>query len=288
MRSFPPPGIRTLGGPCLAALCLFLPPSLSWGWSQSTGTVLGRITDVSTGEPLAGAVVQVAPGGPGVLSGDEGWYFLTGIPEGRRELTIDLLGFAPVAESIQVLGGEAGSLDFQLRPEAIALDELLVSVERGEARSLGHRTVISQERIQDPRPNSMSELLQGLVPGVVLTTTSGQAGASRRVRIRGVRSLQESLPLFFMDGVRVGSARIQGPPGTSQTLAFLDSIHPRDVQRIEIIRNPEATLLYGADARGGVILIFTKKGGVSDSSRSLLPWPGVPIGGRDLPKAGAT
>lgn len=227
---------------------------------QGVGTVLGRITDVTSGGPLSGVFVLVVPAGPEVVSGEEGWYFLTGIPEGRWQIELSRLGYAAVAESIQVVGGDAYSLDFQLRPEAIPLEELIVSVEEGAAGSLGHRTVVRGERLEERRANTMTELIQGLVPGVILTNPSGQVGAAGDLRIRGIRSLQDARPLFFVDGVRVGSAQTAGPPGTSQILDFLNSIHPRDVDRIEVVRNPEATLLFGSDARGGVILIFTKKG----------------------------
>jgi outer membrane receptor protein involved in Fe transport len=224
---------------------------------------MGRVTDVASGSPLSSVWVLVSPDSLGVLSGDEGWYFLTGIPEGLHEITLSRLGYASVAESIQVAGSEAHLLDFQLRPEAIPLEELIISVEEGGGRSLGHRTVIRRERLEERRANTLSDLIQGLVPGVILTSPSGQVGASGQVRIRGVRSLQDAPPLFFVDGVRVGSAQMPGPPGTSQILDFLNSIPPRDVDRIEVVRNPEATLLYGADARGGVILIFTRRGGPS-------------------------
>ena len=79
-----------------------------------------------------------------------------------------------------------------------------------------------------------------------------------------MRSLRENAPLFFVDDVRVGSSDFRGPPGTGgSVLAFLDNISPTDIDRIEILHASEATLLYGTDAAGGVILIFTKRGGLS-------------------------
>ena len=71
----------------------------------------------------------------------------------------------------------------------------------------------------------------------------------------------ESFPLFYVDDVKVASARFGGPVGTESMLTFLDNISPADIDRIEILKNPDATLLYGAEARGGVILIYTKRGG---------------------------
>jgi outer membrane cobalamin receptor len=84
-------------------------------------------------------------------------------------------------------------------------------------------------------------------------------GSASRIRIRGVRSLQESPPLFFVDGVRIGSARMGGPTGTGGVLTFLGNLNPRDLDRIEILHASEATTLFGTDAAGGAILIFTRR-----------------------------
>lgn len=199
--------------------------------------------------------------GLGIISGSQGWYLLAGIPPGAQEVAVELLGYRSVTRSIEVLAGEPIPLDLKLAGEAIQMDSLVVTAEPVAERRLGHRTVIGRDEIESRRASTLTELLQGTVAGLSLTRPSGQVGAAPRIRIRGVRSLQVSPPLFFVDDVLVGNSGFEGPVGTSSTLQFLDNINPADIDRIEVITAAEATLLYGTNAGGGVILIYTKRGG---------------------------
>jgi outer membrane receptor protein involved in Fe transport len=239
--------------------------------AQAVSTLVGRATDLATGLPLDGVVISLREVGLEAVTGEEGWYVLTGIPAGRHELVAEHLGYAVLRDSLEVASAGALTVNLELRPEAIPLDELVVTVESDAVQRLGHRTIVHREELERRKASTFSQLIQGLIPGVTQTTTSGQVGASTQIRIRGIRSLEEAYPLFFVDGVRVGSARTDGPPGTFQILDFLNSINPNDVDRVEVVRNPEATLLYGADARGGVILIFTKRGGLPGDPASEHP-----------------
>lgn len=227
--------------------------------AQDLASIVGRITEAATGAPLPEALVSVSGTGRQIRSGENGWYFLTGVPAGVHEITVGLLGYAVVRDTVELAPGDALSADFQLPAEPIPVDELVISAEADPLRNLTHRRVISREELEGRHASTMNQLLQGLVPGVTQTVTSGEAGAAPQVRIRGVRSLRPNPPLFIIDGVRVTSARTGGPPGTGSILSFLDVITPRDVDRIEILHASEATTLYGTDAAGGAILIFTRR-----------------------------
>jgi hypothetical protein len=227
--------------------------------AQSTGNVLGRISSQEEGVTLPNALVSVSGIELEVLSGEEGWYFLTGIPVGQYEVTVHLDGFATASDSVELSPDETVVVDFQLEAEPVLVDGFVVTGESEPLGNLAHRTVIRREDIARTQASSVTQLLQGLVPGVSQTVTSGDVGASASIRIRGVRSLRSTPPLFFVDGVLVGSAGFRGPQGTGRVLAFLDNINPKDLDRIEILHAAEATTLYGTNAAGGVILIFTKR-----------------------------
>ena len=236
-----------------------LPPAL---FAQATASMLGRITSGTEGIALSDVLISIPGSGLQVLSGSEGWYFLAGIPEGRHEVAVELIGYGTVRDTIQIEAGDAIQLHLELHPDPVVMDELVVEVEPAPLRSLGHRRVVGREELAKRRAATTTELLQGLVVGVTLTPTSGDVGAAGQVRIRGVRSLRENGPLFFVDGIRIGSTRARGPEGTGgAVLAFLDNINPMDIERIEIIHASEATIQYGTDAAGGVILIFTRREG---------------------------
>lgn len=129
------------------------------------------------------------------------------------------------------------------------LDTVFVTATRTErpvASSLAATTVITQQDIQRQQPRDVIELLK-TVPGVDATQRGG-IGAESSVFIRGTNA---NHMLLLVDGQRVGSATLGG--------ASLQHLDPNQIERIEIVRGPLSSL-YGSDAIGGVIQVFTKKG----------------------------
>jgi len=108
-------------------------------------------------------------------------------------------------------------------------------------------TVITREDIDNLQDHDLTELLDGL-PGLTLTNTGG-LGKTASIRLRGTGSGQT---LVIVDGVRIGSATLGE--------AALQHLPLQNIERIEIVRGP-LSHLYGADAVGGAIQIFTRKGG---------------------------
>jgi outer membrane receptor protein involved in Fe transport len=227
--------------------------------AQSTGSVLGRVSGEAGEAGLANAVVSIPGTGLSVLSGDEGWYFLADVPVGRREITVALPGFAVARRAIDVGPGDALVLNFQLGADPLSMDELVISTQARIPGAPANWIVIGPEEIAKRRANTVTQILQGLVPGLTQTVTSGDVGSAAQIRIRGARSFEGSPPLFFVDGIRIGSSNTGGPVGTGGVLTFLDNINPRDIDRIEILHAAEATTLFGTDAVGGAILIYTKR-----------------------------
>jgi vitamin B12 transporter len=127
-------------------------------------------------------------------------------------------------------------------------DEVVVTATRTPQRVnqlVSDVTVITRDQIEQTGHSSLVEILQAQ-PGMQITSTGG-LGTTTSVFMRGTNS---DHVVVLMDGVRVGSA-------TAGTTAF-ENIPPSQIERIEIVRGPMSSL-YGADAIGGVIQIFTRR-----------------------------
>jgi TonB-dependent starch-binding outer membrane protein SusC len=132
---------------------------------------------------------------------------------------------------------------------------------------------ITQLNIADvrDRPTSTTDMLQGVAPGVDLTSGGAQLGSGTSIRLRGNSSVSmTNQPIIYIDGVRMmdGHFPLSRTPGMTQgrgaqvNSSPLDNINPNDIERIEIIKGSAATTLYGTEASAGVIQIFTKRGSV--------------------------
>ena len=111
---------------------------------------------------------------------------------------------------------------------------------------------------------SLANVLQGRIAGMDIFSASAHAGSGSRVRMRGNASVSGSNePLIVVDGVPIRSVRtssITRRLGDTRTLNPLDFVDPSDVVRVEVLRGPAATTLYGMEAANGAIRIYTKRG----------------------------
>jgi TonB-linked SusC/RagA family outer membrane protein len=236
--------------------------------AQTTGTVRGRVTAANTMRPLVGAQVVVEGTGRGSLTNSAGEFLIVGVPAGSHTVRAQMLGYTGGEQSVSVTAGQAATVEFQLDQSAIALDELIVTGTPGatQKRAIGNAvTSIKAEEVIAAAPIAdVQELLTARTPGLSLMASSGQAGASSKIRIRGAGSLSGRLePVIFVDGVRMYSGTAGGysvSNGVVQGTNPLDAINPNDIESIEVIKGPAASTLYGADAAAGVIQIITKKG----------------------------
>lgn len=237
------PGMRfaaaTLGVPALATV---LPP-------VRQATVTGRVSDGNTGEPIAGANVSIEGTTIGVLSDASGRYVLTGVPAGTQRVRAFRIGYIANVQEVTLSSGETRSLDFALAASAIEL-EGIVAVGYGSQRKetlTGAVSAVSGEVIEKAPVVNTSNAIAGTVPGVVVTTSSGEPGYDgSTIRIRGNHTLNNNNPLIVVDGVpnRAGG---------------LDRLNPQDIQSISVLKDASAAI-YGAQAANGVILVTTKRG----------------------------
>jgi TonB-linked SusC/RagA family outer membrane protein len=239
---------------------------------RALGTVSGKVTDVKTGEPLAAAGVRIEGTELGSTTGEDGTYHVARVPAGTYKLTVRRIGYAPATKSVTVPDGGDVTADFGLRISATELQAIVVTGTAGnqtrEAQGAPAATIDASDINSKAAPTNVTDVLQGRVAGVNVTSAAGTIGAAPRIQIRGPASIQLSnAPLVFIDGVRVESGSRQdvgsfhGLEGLGgQTVTALNDINPDDIASIEIVKGPAAATLYGADASAGVIQIITKHG----------------------------
>jgi outer membrane receptor protein involved in Fe transport len=234
------------------------------------GRIQGKITS-RAGLPLKSVQVGVQGSARGTTTNDAGEYTIANVPEGRYTLIARMIGFAPANRAITVADGQVVTADFVLETQALALDEVVVTGTPGAAKKREIGNAISQIDISKvPEPiSSVDNLLQGRASGMTVVQNSGQIGGGATIRLRGnVSATMSNQPLIYVDGVRMRSDGYPkntfpvGYSGNSDNTVYspLNDISPDDIDRVEVIKGPAATTLYGTEAAAGVIQIFTKKG----------------------------
>lgn len=242
--------------------------------AQNTGTVTGLVRDAVSLAPLAGAQVSVEGTGVGGLVNNVGRFLLLNVPAGQQTINVTLIGYSPASQTVTVTAGETATVDFRLREQALSLEGVIVTGTAGQARRREVGNVvesISSADIDIAAVTTASEALQGRASGLQITSTDGQVGAGTAIRIRGNSSLsQDNQPLIYIDGVRMENGSIFADDDEAGAdMSALDGINPSDIDRVEVVKGPAATTLYGTEAAGGVIQIFTKRGSAGAPAWSL-------------------
>lgn len=240
--------------------------------ARITGTVTG-----DDGRSLAGAAVSVVDTNLGVFADEQGRYVLQ-VAAGTHEVQARHLGYATATQTVTVGAGQSVTADFRLATRAIALDELVVSLQATRASRAEIGTDLerfdAEREMEKAAVENLSDLLNARSAGVSISESSGSAGAASTIRVRGSTSLtQDNNPIIYVDGVRVSNDTGTGPGsfdfGNGQTISRLDDINPADIANVQILKGPTAAAQYGSEAAAGVILITTKKGRAGSSEIRL-------------------
>lgn len=236
---------------------------------QEVGTVTGRAVNATTNAPLSSAQISIVGTSLGTLTSADGRFVIPGVPAGTQQVRAQLIGMSTETRSVVVRTGETSVVDFRLREQAVALDEVVVTglPTEGRRREIGASlSQIDAEELETRSIPNMESLLQASVPGVMGLTNHGQVGSSGALQLRGPTSVsQGNEPLVYIDGVRLStrrtpaSAAFDGRDTRVSGFSWND-LNMADIDRVEIIKGAAATALYGTEASGGVIQIFTKRG----------------------------
>lgn len=240
----------------------------------SKGTVHGFVYNTQ-GQGLANANVIIKRSHQGTITNAKGEFILENVRT-NDTLSISYIGYKrqEMAVSLQT------EFSIYMKEADNELDAVMVQAYGTTTKrlSVGEITQISGEQLAKQPVNNVLLSLQGMVPGMLVTPTSGYAGAPVRVEIRGRNSIASvpSDPLYVIDGIPIvmpgfkqtnresyetGSAGvIQNGISFSGGQSPLFGLNMRDIESVTILSDAAATARYGARAGNGVILINTKKG----------------------------
>ncbi|WP_276482776.1 TonB-dependent receptor [Paraflavitalea pollutisoli] len=219
-------------------------------------TVNGTVTD-DTGTPLPGVSITLKGTTNGTSTDAQGRFTLQAEP--GQVLVISAVSF----ETQEVKVGTTNQLNIQLKPGSNSLDESVVigygtAIRRSNTGSVS--TVRSRDIAAQPVTDPLAAL-QGRVPGFFVSSSNGLPGSSFKVMLRGVNSISGgNEPLYIIDGVPYFSEPLNEFTTANGNQSPLASINPADIDRIDVLKDADATAIYGSRGANGVILITTKKG----------------------------
>jgi len=228
--------------------------------------VTGIVRD-ENGEPIPGVTVRVKSAdarlAPSTATDANGHYNIT-VAGPEAVLIFSYVGFEPQEIA---LGGQT-SIEVQLRRGVSKLDDVVVvaygtTTQRENTGSVA--TIDAKTIAQQPVSNPV-EALQGRLAGVLVTPTTGFGGSTMSVQIRGQNSLLGgNQPLYVVDGVPYAAnglnsfAAFGAFPQNGSYDSPLNSISPADIASIDVLKDADATAIYGSRGANGVVLITTKK-----------------------------
>ena len=209
-------------------------------------SVSGKVLDEQQVPIIGAAVILAGGGGVGSVTDIDGNFALT-VPSGDVTLNVTCLGYESKAVSVP---NTQSMVTIILKEDSMMIDETVV-VGYGTQKKVnltGAITTVASKELENRTSHSLTNMLQGSVPGLNITTSSGTPGASGSINIRGVTSINDAEPIVVIDGA----------------IGDLDRVNPNDVQSISVIKDAAAAAVYGARAAYGVILITTKSGSDKD------------------------
>lgn len=228
-------------------------------------TITGTVTDAETKTPIAGVTILLKGTRQENIT-DSAGRFSINLTGRSSTLVFSLVGF----REEQLTIGEESNVNVTLHRGNQPLDEVVVVGYTQQRRSSQTSVVtkVTAEKIGPLHGAGFNEKLQGLAPGLQISSASGVEGGSVFVRLRGTTSINAGNdPLYVIDGVFINSSPLQSVRTGGQTINPLADINPADIQHIEILKDANATAAYGARGANGVILITTKRGSRNSKTR---------------------
>lgn len=220
-------------------------------------TVAGKIVD-NQGNPVSNVTIAVKGTSVATSSNTNGLFTINASQ--NAVLTVSAIGFQ--SQEINLAGRK--TLNITLQSDETALDEVMVVAYGTVKKSsfTGSATTVGADDIKDVPVTSFEDALRGKVAGMQITSTSGQAGSTSAIRIRGIGSMNASNePLYVIDGVPVVSGQVSQMSGyTYNTNNVMSTLNPNDIESLTVLKDAAAASLYGSRAANGVVIITTKKG----------------------------
>jgi TonB-linked SusC/RagA family outer membrane protein len=246
-------------------LLLILALSILNGATQ-TRVLTGTVTSSADGLPIPGASVAVKGTSLGTATNADGVYSLN-LPANPKVLVFSFVGMKAQEVPVPV----SDRLDVVLSPDMVNMDEVVVTalgISRAKKSLTYSATEVKSDDLARSNEANVVTSLSGKVAGVQISSSSGLAGGSSRITIRGVSSLKgNNQPLFIVDGVPFDNQEYNFDESDEDQALFYGStantgvdIDLNQIASMTVLKGAAATALYGSRASNGVILITTKSG----------------------------
>ncbi len=227
---------------------LFLALGTSMSLNAQNREVSGQVLDTEQ-YPIIGAAVIYS--GTGAVTDIDGNFTVT-VPAGTVELEVSCMGY--VTKKVAVPDTQS-NITVILDLDQMLIEETVV-VGYGTQKKVnltGAISVVDDDALKDRSSHNLVTMLQGSVPGLNISTQSGNPGSSGKLNIRGFTSINQTDPIVLIDGA----------------IGDLEDVNPNDVQSISVIKDAAAAAVYGARAAYGVILVTTKSGSDDDGKAKI-------------------
>ncbi|MBD5418629.1 MAG: TonB-dependent receptor [Bacteroides sp.] len=205
--------------------------------------VSGLVTSSLDGEPLLGVTVMVKGTSTGTATDLDGRYSINA-PVGST-LMFSYIGYTPQEAKVD---GKTKELNISLIEDSQILNDVVVVGYGTQKKSVVTAAIsqVGEETLAQTLPTNVQNALKGVTAGVTATTPSGEPGSSAQIRVRGVGTINDSNPLYIVDGMPIEGG--------------IDYLNPSDIKSIEVLKDAASGAVYGARAANGVILVTTKTG----------------------------
>ncbi len=222
-------------------------------------TVTGVVKD-DQGNPLSGATIRDATTNKSVFADANGRFSISAST--GNALVISFVGF----DDQQLKVGSASNYTVDLKSRSSTLDNVVVTALgiTKEARKIGYAvTTVNGDQLTKAREANVALSLSGQVAGLNVHGTSGGAGGTARILLRGMPSINSGgSPLFVVNGVPIDNSNrgSAGEWGGSDNGDGIQNLNPDDIASMTVLKGQAASALYGARASNGVIIITTRTG----------------------------
>ena len=242
--------------------------------------VSGKVTN-EQGMPLPGVTILIKGTTKGTITDFDGAFTIT-VPDPANMLVFSSLGF----ETQERIVGNQNTMDVILKESISELEEVIINAgyyNTTQRKATGSIARISSKTIEKQPVNNPLAAMQGHMPGVNIRQTTGVPGGGFEIEIRGQNFINGGTnPLFIIDGVPYGAESLElGSIVVGQNAAAISSsinngnvsplnaINPADIASIEVLKDADATAIYGSRGANGVVLITTKRGAAGKTKLNL-------------------
>ncbi len=232
-------------------------------------SVSGKVTDES-GMPVPGVTVLIKGTTKGTLTDTNGYYTIK-VPDPANVLVFSYVSY----EKYEITAGTQSVINVSLKESITELDVITISARyynNSQKEETGAVSKIDARVIEKQPVNNLLATMQGHIPSVNISQNTGVPGSNFRIRIRGENFINEGPfsidndPLYVIDGVPYNSTSLENVSSLaggiigSGGVSPLNAINPGDIKSIEVLKDADATAIYGSRGANGVVLITTKKG----------------------------